>query len=426
MQPPGNQDDSRDSVAQLESVDGRTTRRTAADTGSNHASQSTWRGIRQASECRPRRSPSPPRPPAPITPVPIRPKRSLFTGSLLICLCTAIGYYVWDWQLRYQSHGVVQGRVLQVTPPWDGNVLTLQVREGDSVRQGQVLLTVTNIEQEQRTAEVADALKLAQATLEAKVSEMRWQSQLRGDRNQKALGEYYEMCGELSSQRTQLMQAESELQRLRATREKNEMAVRNKDLENASYLVEGLRAKCEKQTEAVAEMKKRVEIYEQFADDASATIQPAMLQISNLQAELVRLREVVQQGRIGSPVNGTVLKVRRFAGDYANASETVMEILEDSTIEPVLYYSQNNADKLRVGDEVKIDIRPGVKRLRCRITRIGEQLEYAPPNIERYYRKNEKLLPVYLQPCDVKNIESLLYLGSEIDVPRFSLATANE
>ncbi|WP_160168222.1 HlyD family secretion protein [Novipirellula maiorica] len=313
---------------------------------------------------------------------------------------------------------------MQVTPPWDGNVQTLQVREGDSVRQGQVLLTVTNIEQQQRTAEVADALKLAQATLEAKVSEMRWQSQLRGDRNQKALGEYYEMCGELSSQRTQLLQAESELQRLQATREKNAMAVRDKDLENASYLVEGLRVKYEKQTEAVSEMKKRVEIYEQFADDASATIQPAMLQISNLQAELVRLREVVQQGRICSPVNGTVLKVRRFSGDYADASDTVMEILEDATIEPVLYFSQNNADKLRVGDEVKIDIRPGLERLRCHITRIGEQLEYAPPNIERYYRKNEKLLPVYLQPYEVKDIESLLYLGSEVHLPRFSLATA--
>ncbi|WP_283435208.1 HlyD family secretion protein [Neorhodopirellula lusitana] len=336
-----------------------------------------------------------------------------------------MGYFLWDWQLRYQSHGVVQGRILNVTPPWEGNVLTLQVREGDSVRQGQVLLTVTNIEKEQRMAEVADALKLAQATLEAKVSEMRWQSQLRGDRNQKALGEYYEMWGDLSNQRTQLLQAESELQRLRATREKNEMAVRVKDVENASFLVDGLRAKIEKQTAAVSEMKKRVEIYDQFADDASATIQPAILNISNLQAELVRLREVVQQGQICSPVNGTVVKVRRYAGDYANVSETVMEILEDATIEPVLYFSQDNADQMRVGDEVEIDVRPGQERLRCRITRVGEQLEYAPPNIERYYRKNEKLLPVYLQPYEAKGVDSLLYLGSEIHLPRFSFATAN-
>jgi hypothetical protein len=58
------------------------------------------------------------------------------------------------------------------------------------VEQGQLLLTFYSLEREHRLDEVADQLRLAQAELGAQVSQLQWQSQLRGDRSQKALGEY--------------------------------------------------------------------------------------------------------------------------------------------------------------------------------------------------------------------------------------------
>ena len=174
----------------------------AASTSTPVAATPIWLGVRQHTSHGQREPAAPTRPAPRPTPLPKRPKGKLFTGSLLLLLCSGIGYFLWDWQLRYQAHGVVTGRVLQVSPPWAGNVCTLQVREGDIVRQGQLLVTFSNIAQEQRIAEAADELKLAQATLDAQVSELRWQSQLRGDRNQKALGEYYEMWGELLNQRS--------------------------------------------------------------------------------------------------------------------------------------------------------------------------------------------------------------------------------
>lgn len=348
------------------------------------------------------------------TPLPKRPKGRLFVGLLLLLLCAALAHYVWDWRFRYEAHGVVQGRVIEVSPPWDGNVSAMHVREGDSVRQGQLLITFKSTQHQQQLARVQDELKLAQAKLEAEVSQLRWQSQLRGDRSQKALSEYYELWGELLSQRSQLAQAKADLERLETTRRKNSLAVSQKELEHARYRFAGQQAKAEKLAEAVGQLKKRVEIYDQFQDDATAQMRPELLHIENLQAELKRLRELVQQGDVRSPVNGTVVKVHRFAGDYAKVAQPVIEIVEDNSLEPVLYLPQDRADKWRAGDGVKVRLSPGDHEVDCHVTRMGEQMEPAPSNIERYYRKGEKLLPIFLEPERKNGNRMKLLLGSEI------------
>lgn len=363
-----------------------------------------------------RDDPSPPatRP----TPVPKRPKGRLFIGLLLFAACATLVYMVWDWQFRYHAHGVVHGRVLRVPSPWDGSVQALHVREGDQVRQGQLVATVENISLQQQLAKVADELKLAQAKLESQVSQLRWQSQLRGDRSQKALGEYYQAWGELLDERSRLMQFEADWKRLETTRTKHSLAVRKKDLETAKYRFQGQQAKVEKLEDAVSQLKRRVEIYEQFEDDASAQLRPNLLSIENLQAELKRLREIVQQGEVRSPVNGVVIKVHCYAGDSATASTPIMEIVEDQSLEPVLYVRQNSADAWRIGDEIEVRIDPGSQQVTCEITRLGNQMEFAPPNIARYYRKDERLLPVFLKPRRAHGVDLRLYLGAEVKLHR--------
>lgn len=353
-------------------------------------------------------------PPTRPTPLPKRPKGRLFVGLLLLLICAALAHYVWDWQFRYEAHGVVQGHVIEVSPPWDGNVSAMHVREGDSVRQGELLITFENTQHQQQLARVQDELKLAQAKLEAQISQLRWQSQLRGDRNQKALSEYYESWGELLAQRSQLAQAKADLERLEATQRKNSLAVSQKELEHARYRVAGQQAKVDKLELAVDQLKKRVEVYEQFQDDATAQMRPEILHIENLQAELKRLREILQQGHLRSPVNGTVAKVHRFAGDYAKVAQPVIEIVEDNSLEPVLYLPQDRADKWHVGDDVKVQITPGQHKVACRVARLGEQMEPAPSNIERYYRKGERLLPIFLEPQRDAGDKPRIYLGSEI------------
>src|SRR5262249_17936487 len=75
-----------------------------------------------------------PAPPPPPPPLPKRPKGRWFIGLLLLAVCGFIGYKVWDSYFRYQAYGTVEGRIIQVSPPWDGVVKYVHVREGETVR----------------------------------------------------------------------------------------------------------------------------------------------------------------------------------------------------------------------------------------------------------------------------------------------------
>ena len=82
---------------------------------------------------------------APTTPLPKRPKGRLLIGSAL-CACLVIsGYQIWQTFFRHQAHGTICGRVISVNPPWNGVLTALHVQEGDQIRQGQLLATVTSV-----------------------------------------------------------------------------------------------------------------------------------------------------------------------------------------------------------------------------------------------------------------------------------------
>src|SRR5437588_4411340 len=73
------------------------------------------------------------------TPLPKRPKGRWFIGVFLLGSCAYGGWQVYDSFLRYRSYGIVTGRIVQIAPPWNGDLTAFHVREGDTVRQGQPL-----------------------------------------------------------------------------------------------------------------------------------------------------------------------------------------------------------------------------------------------------------------------------------------------
>lgn len=349
-------------------------------------------------------------------PLPKRPKGRLFVGALLLGLIATLVYSGWSSWFRYELHGVVAGRVIHVSSPWNGTLQAVHVREGDKVRQGQHLVTFRSTERDQKLARIADEMLLAQADLEARLVELRWQSQLVGDRNQKAQGEYFEMWGQLLVEQSRLANDRSELQRLEQTARRDARAVSQKELDEARFHLEGQQANVEKLTLAVDEMRRRVEIYEQLDDDASAQFRPQLTRIENLQTELARLRQEIQQGEVCAPANGTVVKLHRYAGEYAEPVDTVLEIVEDSSLRPVLYVPQDRVSGFPEGAHVDIQIEPG-RTLACQVERVGDRMEPAPLNIQPYYRKDVKLLPVILQHLPEAHSSGLV-LNSEVKLPR--------
>jgi hypothetical protein len=228
------------------------------------------------------------------------------------------------------------------------------------------------------------------------------------------------LWGQLLHERSKLDQTAADLARYEATHSQNARAVSDKQLEAARFADTGQRAKVEKLATAVAEMKKRVDIYDESGQDGSAQFRPQLLRIEQLQAELTRIRQQLQQGEVRSPVSGRVVVVSCFAGEYADTTQPVVEIVEKGSLEAVLYVPQNRILDLEQATQIDLCIEPFSTTVSCRIERIGSRMSPAPPSVGRYYRSNERLLPIFLKPHRGKEAELFLRLGSEIRLAGWS------
>lgn len=346
------------------------------------------------------------------TPLPKRPKGRLLVGTFLVSLCAIGGYTVWNSLLRYEAYGVVQGRVIDVPPPWEGVVQSLLVREGDSVRQGQPVATVQSLDLEHDLARTGDELRLAQATLDAAVAELRFAAQQRGDRRQRALAEYYELSGELLQERAELAHSESKLQRMRELGPHATASER----ETLEFAVAGRKAKIEKLAAAVEERRRHVELTEAERDN-DCQLQPHLLRLTNLQNELARLRSQIERSQVRSPVNGRIVRSRCATGEHVEPTDTLFEILEDGSQELVLYVPQSRAARFAPGKSVTVHGALPNATTAAQVVRIGERFERPPGHLARYYHENVTLLPVVLKPLSDDTTLSDLRVGSEIRLP---------
>ena len=144
------------------------------------------------------------------TPLPRRPKGRWFIGFLLVAACAYAGYQVWDNFFRYSAYGTVTGKIVELSPPWEGDLAFLHIREGDRVRQGDVLVTMENHDLRQRQEQVVDELRLAQATLEADAVRLKWLAAFQMDHSQSAVARHQEALGQLEVEKAQLAKLASE------------------------------------------------------------------------------------------------------------------------------------------------------------------------------------------------------------------------
>ena len=330
-------------------------------------------------------------------PVKKRAKGSGFLGIIFITLFVTAGYLVWTQFLQYQSYGVIAGRTISVAAPWDGTVLNWQVREGEWVQQGQVVATISNLSMEHELAALHDELKMTQAQLDAEVTRVRFEQQQQSDRNQQATADYLQSASSLAAERARFEELEQQLERSGRLLKKQHAS--RAEFEKIFYQHAGQKRKIAKLQQAVQVLRIRSE--QPVASDPSAggsQLKPLQASITRIQSEILRLRERIDQGNVTAPVSGRIAKRHCLTGEMLKAGETVLQILEDNSVEAILYIPQQITDQFAVGSEIEVVLEPYQKPLRCVVSRTGEQFEPAPASIARYYLADQHLLPVHLTP----------------------------
>ncbi|MBN2216225.1 MAG: HlyD family efflux transporter periplasmic adaptor subunit [Pirellulales bacterium] len=363
----------------------------------------------------PKRTPRAAAPPARPTPLPKRPKGRWFVGVFILAVFAGAAYLIWNTWFRFEVYGVVSGRIIHISPAVGGVIKSLHVREGTTVHQGELLATLENLQLEQQAAALGDALRIAQANLEAEITLHRAQVQQKNDQGQKAQADYVSLWGELLAKRSKIDSLRAQLQRAKKLVLQGAASV--EEMERLQFEHAGETAKCEKLESAVKELKKRAELYQDADSELQRRCKPQLVRIETLQDELTRLRERLQESELRSSVNGRVVRISRFAGEYAETGQDILEILEDDSLEIILYVPQNNLDRWHKGSEVSVCVEPHAEMVPCVVERFADELEAAPPSIRRYYRRGEPLVPVYLSPRNTISDDAPLRLGSEVRLP---------
>ncbi len=343
-----------------------------------------------------------------------RPKGKLLLVAILIaCLGFAV-FVVWNTFLRYSAYGVVTGRIVELTSPWPANVEAVYVRAGDTVRQGDIIAIVNDPELEASIDRVGDELRSAQAELDAQVAMLAVVAHNRRDQNLKIRADYHDLKGRLLSEQSERDSLKSKLTRRLELLESG--AVSSEEIVSFRYSIQALSDKIEHLKQAVSVLEERLEETDQLSID-EATLEPWFAKIEQSQAAIRRLREKQRRGTLRASTSGTVLAISRHVGERVGQEEPLIELLQDGSIELVVFVRQDQASKFQVGQTTQAIVEPIDQQLSCQVVRIGDRYEKPLAQIQSYYRRSENLLPVYLRPPTDLPAEPPLRLGSVVRVP---------
>lgn len=350
-------------------------------------------------------------------PMPKRPKGRFLIASFLIGIGLLGATTLFNATLRFEAYGVVSGAVVDVSPPWSGVVTSIHVREGDEVQQGQLLANVDNLELQRQHAKLGDEIRIEQAAMEAAVADIRLETQLRTDQQLRVQADYWELYSTFLFEQYELVVLTDRRVRLEALVKIDRTPITAAELRASRAKETGQRDKLDKLCQAVQELKRRADEFPLDREYDRDRLRPHQRRLEQLQSQLNQSRELLRRGEIRAPDSGRILKVRRFAGEFTPEGESAFEILVDGSLGATLYVPQGDSAWYQPGKVLDVAIVPNRQLTRCEVVRIGDQLEPPPKNLEPYYRKDQRLLPVTMRPVRGNSEPEILKLGAEVGLP---------
>lgn len=350
-------------------------------------------------------SATPPRPP----------KGRFFVVGMVLTVLGFGAFRVWDSFFHYTAFGVIDGRTVDVPAPVEGLVRYVHVREGDHVRQGDLLLTLDQHDLELRLGRLDDELRMAQAKLDAELSSAQWRVAQYLIEFHKASGEYSDKWAEVRERQVRWRRAQQSRARIAGMVQKK--TATQDELEEATAEEHAQRDRLETLIEGLVSWQKRSAIAELQTKANLDVLQPLLAELRNLESEQTRLRDELARGQVRSPVNGTVLKRHRHTGEGAEPLQTLFTILEENSLEIVLYVPQVRIDEFQTDQTLDVALPPFQDHIACRVARLGGENVSPPPQIQRHYAHQAKLLPVHVWPVDARLEHPRVQLGAVVQLP---------
>jgi hypothetical protein len=98
------------------------------------------------------------------------------------------------------------------------------------------------------------------------------------------------------------------------------------------------------------------------------------------------------------------------------AGSVLLEILEDGSLEGVIYLTQQQAGTFVKGEAVVVSSGP-LGTVPCHVHRFGERYITIPDHLQRHYCESEQVLPMYVRFESDLSRDDRARFGCEIELP---------
>ncbi|GAB4336923.1 MAG: HlyD family efflux transporter periplasmic adaptor subunit [Leptolyngbyaceae cyanobacterium] len=353
----------------------------------------------------------------------------------LVLLVVGTGTGIWYLLSRpsstaIQLSGRIEGYPTDIGAKVGGRVNQVTVREGDQVRQGEVIVRLDDAELQAQlqgaTARLYAAQQQAQqAAMQIQVvnnriaeGQLAWQQSV-GD----AQGRIYQAEANVAAAQAQLGQAEAQLHQARA---ELKLAAVNRDrfaeltgqgaatqqqLDQAQTTYETAQATLRSREAAVAAAQRQVNaaqggsvqartsglnpgirnaqlaILKQQLEVARSQLAAAQAEVKNAQA--ARQQVLAQLGylNVTSPLTGVVLTRSVEPGQVVTTGKTLMTVIDPNVIYLRGYVPEGDIGRVKVGQPAKVFLDANPKQgLDAKVTAIDTQASFTPENI--YFRED--------------------------------------
>lgn len=379
---------------------------------------------------------------------------------LVIALALAVFWYLRTTRAapandRILGNGVIEATEIEVSAKVAGRIATLPVKQGDQVKQGELIAT---LEAEALAAQVAQA-EAVQAAAEAVLAELRAgtrredmaqvEAQLHAARQveQQARARYELVRAgprteEVEQVRAGLRQAEvaradaqRELTRLEALEAEGAVSRQQVDLQRTrrdsvaaardaaqQRLTEAERGSRAEEIAAAEAALNQTRAQTKAARAALALAQagPRVESIDAAQAKVKQAQAVVRAARdqfanatVRAPADGVVLEKVQEAGEFTSPGTTIVRLglLDRPWLR--VYVPEPTLGRVKLGQQAEVftDTYPG-KRYRGRVVEIAQEPEFTPKNVQT---QEERVKLVFGVKIELKNPGQELKPGMPAD-----------
>lgn len=357
------------------------------------------------------------------------PGRALLAGALLVVVlvAAAIGLWVWlagpneDDLLRVS--GRIEGRITTLTAKSPGRAVEILVDEGETVAAGAGLARLDDETQRARVAAAAaqiEGLDARRRALDIEIETLDAQTRLR-----------------IAQARDGLLEAGARVEQARATCDQaardearyTELAKRKvvpeKRAEEARLALALAKESC-KEAEAVRDRATKAlelaQLDRRTLDARRAEREALDRDIARAEAILAEQRTYLKEFDIRAPVAGTILTRTVELGERVVGGTPLFTLVDLDKLYVKVYVPEPRIGRIALGQpaEIRVDAYPD-RDFRARISRIAQQAEFTPKNVET--REERVKLVFAVEVALEENPDGLLKPGMPADATLHLAAT---